>query len=69
MLMELKKNIVGRYRFQYEFAQKTRIPENRLSAIVHERVRPTDGERTAIAEALGVPEADIFPQSEEVRAG
>lgn len=42
-------------------ALRARIPEQRLSDIVHNRVEATERERTALAKALGVSVEQIFP--------
>ena len=63
MNLKLKTEILQRFSHQYLFARLIGMGENRLSAIVRERQQPNADERTAIAEALGVDEADLFSET------
>jgi|YelNatPaOPRAMG01_1025707.scaffolds.fasta_scaffold614191_1 transcriptional regulator with XRE-family HTH domain len=57
----LKLKILERFKYQADFAQLVKLREERLSRIVNGRVVPTDRERQRIAEALGIPESELFP--------
>jgi transcriptional regulator with XRE-family HTH domain len=61
MLVLLKLALLRRGERQYELASRLGIGETRLSRIVRGRVEATPEERARIAEALGVPERELFP--------
>jgi len=56
----LKHEILDDGRSKRELARVTQIPEVKLGEIVRGRTRPTDGEKKAIAKALGRPVAKLF---------
>lgn len=60
-LKTLKMELLGRREPQYALAARAGMSETRLSRIVQGRLQPTPAERKRIAEALGIPEADLFP--------
>lgn len=60
MMVSLKLALLRRGEPQYELASRLGIGETRLSRIVRGRVKATPEERTSIANALGLPEADLF---------
>jgi transcriptional regulator with XRE-family HTH domain len=65
MMVLLKLALLRSGEAQYELASRLGIGETRLSRIVRGRVRPTPEERKGIAEELGVPEADLFPSTDQ----
>jgi transcriptional regulator with XRE-family HTH domain len=56
----LKLKILEHFKYQADFAQLVKLREERLSRIVNGRVSPSDRERQRIAEALGIPEKELF---------
>lgn len=44
-------------------SKRTRISQNKLSLIENGYVDPSPDERAAIAQALGLSESDIFPET------
>ena len=65
---ELKFAIIDSGRTQREVSIRTGIPETRLSAIVRNRVDPSEQERAALAFFLGRPATDLFGDTELERA-
>ena len=61
MKLLIKVALLRRGELQYEFASRLGMGETRLSRIVRGRVDPTAEERKDIADALGLPEAELFP--------
>jgi transcriptional regulator with XRE-family HTH domain len=57
---KLKMALLRKREAQYELAARVGISETRLSRIVQGRAEPTEVERKSIANALGMPEADLF---------
>lgn len=55
----LKLEIVKRRLIQADVAQAADISEYRLSRIVNGRVRPTEAERTHLAQALGMRREEL----------
>lgn len=61
MNRELKIRIIEKgYKVQADFAQAIAMNEDRLSRIIHQRVVPTRGEMTKIAEMLDCEVGDLF---------
>jgi transcriptional regulator with XRE-family HTH domain len=48
---------------QLALSTKSRIKEYRYWRIENGYITPTDNERAALARALGVAEADVFPEA------
>lgn len=65
MEFKLKMVLLKRREPQYALAARVGMSETRLSRIVQGRTTPTDAERKAIAEALGVTEKTLFPKELE----
>lgn len=63
MQRTLKMQLLGRAEPQYAVAAQVGMSETRLSRIVQGRVEPTPEERKRLSEALGVPEAELFPSA------
>jgi len=60
--LSLKVEILRQNLTQYEVARRAKIIPPRLSEIVCGWRVPSETEKTAIAEALGVPQEAIFPK-------
>ena len=59
--LRLKALIVGKFGTQSALCRVLNFSEDRLSKIIHGRLRPRQEERQAIARLLGVPEGEVFP--------
>ncbi len=57
---QLKARIIAQYESQMNFARILGISEDRLSKMIHGRVRPRQAERDLICRELGVG-PEIFP--------
>jgi len=66
MNVALKVAIVESCQTSRVVAQRARIGEVRLSAIVHGRIEPNDDEQVRLAKALRRQRAELFPQVEAV---
>ncbi len=62
MNVALKTAIIQAGLNQRDVADRTRIPEGRLSAIIHYRQSPRDFERKALAKLLKQPIQVLFPE-------
>lgn len=62
-LKTLKMELLGRREPQYALAARAGMSETRLSRIVQGRLQPTQAERERLADALGVAEAELFPNA------
>jgi len=60
MNLKLKFRILEKHRSQVEFAQKYGLTEDRLSRIIHERIKPSQEDIRIIAEALDCETGEIF---------
>ena len=63
MQSKLKVELFERRESQYALAARVGISETRLSRIIQGRVQPTAAERVRIAEALEMPESELFEHS------
>ena len=62
MQVLLKLALLRRKETQYSLAARVGMSETRLSRIVQGRAEPTRDECKQIADALDVPERDLFPR-------
>jgi len=65
----LKAKIIEKIGSQTVFARLLGVTEDRLSKIIHGRLSPQETERKLIAQKLGVPEGELFPDYEGLRPG
>lgn len=57
----LKIKIIERFRTQADFARIVGLSEDRLSRLIHGRVKPREAEQKVIAKKLGIEIEQIFP--------
>ena len=62
MNLKLKMAILKRFPCQADFAQVVGMGETVLSRIIKGRRFPTAVQKQIMAEKLGVPETELFPQ-------
>lgn len=61
-LVKLKAALFARREPQYVLAARVGMTETRLSRIIQGRIPPSAEERAAIANALGLPQAEVFEE-------
>ena len=65
MNKNLKFALIGKGIPAYRIAQLAEMPSPRLSQIVHGAINPKPHERLKLAEILGKPESELFPENSE----
>lgn len=61
--MNLKVAILTKCGSQVDLSRRVGIQEDRISRFIHGRAKPTEEEKTIIAEVLGVDVRKIFPEN------